>query len=213
MSDLTLVGRSSSHFTRITRMFAIELGVALAFRPVFDLTSLDTTVYGDNPALKIPVLVTETGPLFGAENICRELVRRAGPKSKKEKGKKRSDFVLRGDLDSRLVANAEELTLHAMQTGVIVVLGKSTGVPASAKTMRSLENTLAWLDANVGAVVAVLPEGRTVSFVEVALFCLTRHLPFRGVLDVKRYTKLVAFADEYGQRASARDTEYRIDTK
>lgn len=213
MSDLILVGRSSSHFTRVTRMFAIELGVALTFRPLFDLTSLDVASYGENPALKIPVLVTETGPLFGAENICRELVRRAGAKNKKDKAKKKSDIVMRGDLDSRLVANAEELTLHAMQTGVIIILGKTSGIAPSAKTSRSLENTLAWLDANVEGVIAALPEGRTVSFVEVALFCLTRHLPFRDVIDVKPYAKLLAFADGYGGRPSARETEYRIDVR
>ena len=104
MSDLILVGRSSSHFTRITRMIAMELGVALTFRPLFDLTSLDVREYGDNPALKVPVLVTETGPLYGAENICRELVRRALAKNKK--GKKKSDIVMRGDLDSRLARNS-----------------------------------------------------------------------------------------------------------
>jgi glutathione S-transferase len=211
MSDLILVGRSSSHFTRVTRMFAIELGVELTFRPLFDLTSLDVASYGDNPALKIPVLLTETGPLFGAENICRELVRRAGAKHKK--ARKKSDFVMRGDVDSRLVANAEELTLHAMQTGVIVILGKMSGLVPSAKTTRSLENTLAWLDTNVDDVIAALPEGRMISFVEVALFCLTKHLPFRQVLDVKPYKKLVAFADAYGERASARETEYRVDVK
>jgi glutathione S-transferase len=210
MSDLSLVGRSSSHFTRVVRMVALELGVPLAFRPLFDLTSLDVTEYGDNPALKIPVLVTETGPLFGAENICRELARRARTKNKKAK---KSDVVLRGDLDSRLVANAEELTLHAMQTGVVIILGKTMGTAPAAKPVRSLENTLAWLDANVDDVIAALPEGRTVSFVEVALFCLTRHLPFRSVADVKPYKKLVAFADAYGQRASARETEYRVDMK
>ena len=94
MSELVLVGRSSSHFTRVARMFALELGIDFAVRPVYDLTSLDVTVYGDNPALKIPVLLTETGPLFGAENICRELVRRARAKNKKAK---KSDVVLRGD--------------------------------------------------------------------------------------------------------------------
>jgi glutathione S-transferase len=211
MSDLTLVGRSSSHFTRITRMFAIELGVELTFRPLYDLTSLDVASYGDNPALKIPVLLTETGPLFGSENICRELVRRAGAKHKK--ARKKSDFVMRGDVDSRLVANAEELILHAMQTTVVIVLGKTAGISPSAKTTRSLENTMAWLDANVDDVIAALPEGRTISFAEVALFCLTRHLPFRQVLDVKPYRKLLAFADSYGDRTSARETEYRVDVK
>lgn len=191
-------------------MFAIDLGIEHTFRPLYDLTSLDVSAYGDNPALKIPVLITETGPLFGAENICRELVRRARARNKKAK---RSEVVLRGDLDSRLVANAEELTLHAMQTGVIIILAKTMGTAPPGKSVRSLENTLAWLDANIDDVLAALPEGRTIAFVEVALFCLVKHLPFRSVLDPKPYQKLVAFAESYGQRPSARDTEYRVDVK
>jgi hypothetical protein len=66
MGELTLVGRSSSHFTRLTRIFAIELEVPHGFRPVFDLTSLATAEYADNPALKIPSSSTSTVPSSGA---------------------------------------------------------------------------------------------------------------------------------------------------
>src|SRR5436305_538358 len=104
MSDqITLVGRSSSHFTRTTRMFAMDLGVPFEFRAVLDMTVTDPAVYGGNPALKVPVLIDAGGALFGTENICRELARRSG---------RRDRAVLRGDLADRLVANAEEMVAH-----------------------------------------------------------------------------------------------------
>ena len=49
-----IVGRSSSHFTRLVRLFALELGVAYEFAPVYDLSSLDARDYAGNPALKLP---------------------------------------------------------------------------------------------------------------------------------------------------------------
>lgn len=54
MTGVVLVGRSSSHYTRTVRLFAMEMGVAHVFRPVLDLTSLDVVDYAGNPALKIP---------------------------------------------------------------------------------------------------------------------------------------------------------------
>ncbi|HXU65300.1 MAG TPA: glutathione S-transferase N-terminal domain-containing protein [Polyangia bacterium] len=205
MADaLTLVGRSSSHFTRVARMFALDLGVSLAFRPVLDMTSLDPAIYGDNPALKVPVLIDEAGALFGTENICRELARRSG---------RRDQAILRGDLASRLVANAEEMILHGMQTDVILVIQANAGgdAAASPKARRSLENVLGDLDAHVDELVAALPAGRLVSFCETALYCLVTHLPWRKVLAIEAYGRLAAFGARYGERASARATAYRFD--
>src|SRR3974390_274488 len=99
MTDLVLVGRSSSHYTRAARIFALEAGVGHAFRPVLDMTSLDPAAYAGNPTLKVPALIDADGPLFGTENICRELARRSPARSR---------IVLRGDVGDRLVANAEE---------------------------------------------------------------------------------------------------------
>lgn len=204
MSHLELVGRSSSHFTRVARVFALELGVPHAFRPVFDLTSLDAAAYAGNPALKIPVLVDERGPLFGAENICRELARRSG---------KASGVVLRGDVGDRVVANAEELTAHAMAAEVSLIMAGAVDDERAAppKLSRSLANALAHLDANVDALLAALPRERALSFVEVALFCLVTHLPFRRVADVAPWARLGDFCRRFGERESARATEYRFD--
>ena len=79
--NLVIVGRSSSHFTRTTRIFAHELGVAHEFRPVVDMTTLDPRVYAENPALKVPILIDAEGPLYGTENICRALTRRSASAS------------------------------------------------------------------------------------------------------------------------------------
>ena len=77
LPGLTIVGRSGSHFTRVARMFARELGMAHDFRPVGDLLSLDVAEYAGNPALKRPILEGPGGTRFGTLNICRELSRRA----------------------------------------------------------------------------------------------------------------------------------------
>ncbi|MBX3226210.1 MAG: glutathione S-transferase family protein [Labilithrix sp.] len=198
---IRIVGRSSSHYTRVTRMFALELGVEHRFEPILQLGSVDASTYAGNPALKMPSLVDDEGPLFGTENICRRLARG------------RRDVVLRGDVEVRVVANAEELTLHGMAADVDVILAKLAGQPASPKVVRGLENSLAWLDEHLAAVRAALPAGRAPSFVEVALYCLVEHLPFREVVDVAPYSRLATFCQEFGARASAVETAYRFDAK
>jgi glutathione S-transferase len=204
MTDLVLVGRSSSHFTRLARIFALELAVPHVFRPVLDMTSPHAATYADNPALKVPVLVDADGPLFGAENICRELVGRSRFGNK---------VVLRGDVPDRVVVNAEEMTLHAMSAEVMLVMAKIAGDERaiSPKVRRSLENAVGWLNDHVGRVEGALPGERALSFVETALFCLVTHLPFRQLMDVSPYAELTAFRERFGTRASAAETAYRFD--
>ena len=203
MSGVEIVGRSSSHFTRLVRIFAHELGVEHSFRPVMDLTSLDLAVYAGNPALKIPTLVTGEGHWFGSENICRELARLAD---------RRADVVLRGDVADRLVANAEELTLQAMTTEVSFIMAKMSGADrVPPKLLQGLENSLQWLDQHVDETLGRLPPGRALGFLDVSLFCLVTHLPFREVLDPSPYARLIAHRDRFGARKGARQTEYRYD--
>ena len=139
------------------------------FRPVFDMTTFEAGAYAENPALKVPVLIMPDGPLFGTENICRELARRAQPGSK---------VVMRGDVSDRLVANAEELTLHAMMMEVSLITAKAAGDRTPPpKVQRSLENSVRWLDENVDRVLELLPQDRTLSFLEVTMFCLVTIFP------------------------------------
>lgn len=200
--EVTLVGRSSSHFTRVARMFAIDLKVPFAFLPVLDMTLTDPAAYADNPALKVPVLVDAAGPLLGTENICRELARRSGLRDR---------AVLRGDVSDRLVVNAEELILHAMSADVSLVMSSVSGAAPPPKLRPSLENALAYLDAHVERMVAALPGGRAVSFCETALYCAVTHLPFRKLLDPAPYARLADFCARFGARESARATKYRFD--
>lgn len=205
MTTPTLIGRSSSHFSRVARIFAHEVDVRCEFRPVFDLTSLDPGVYGGNPALKIPVLVDQQGALFGAENICRELLRRSERPG--------NDVVLRGDCASRVVANAEELTLHAMGSGVALIMAASSGAtqPAPVKVTESLQGGLRYLDDCLPAALAALPPERSVSFLEVTLYCLIRHLEFRGLAETRELERLCDFAARFDERPSAQATPYRFD--
>jgi len=202
MADLTLVARSSSHFSRTARMFALELGVPYTFRPVLDLTSRDMAAYADNPALKVPILIDDEGPLFGTENICRALAQRSGHGAR---------AVLRGGVDERIVANVEELVLHVMSSEVTLIMAKLTGAAPPPKVVASIENSLDFVDGHIDAALAALPADRLTSFLEVSLFCLVTHLPWREVMDVSRWTRLDHFARSFGQRDAARATEYRFD--
>jgi glutathione S-transferase len=203
---MRLYGRSSSHFTRIVRIFAAEMEVPLEFVLIRDLMSQDAADYGDNPALKMPTLESPDGSWFGSLGICRELARHH---------ELNLDVVWPDQLESALACNAQELVLQAMSTEVAIVMGKSSGVPADnahqAKLRASLLGALRWLEENAGAAIALLPPERDLSYLEVSLFCLVEHLPFREVLDTTPYPNLRAFAERFGQRSSARATPFKFD--
>jgi glutathione S-transferase len=202
-AEVTLVGRSSSHFTRTARLFALELAVPHRFQPVLDLKTTDRAAYADNPALKVPILVDQHGPLYGTENICRELTRRSSLAER---------VVLRGQVGARVVANAEEMVLHAMSAEVnLIMLGTPGAASEPPKVRRSLENALGFLDVEIERVLAALPADRALSFLEAALFSLVTHLPFRKIMEVDRCARLCAFRDRFAVRPSARATEYRFD--
>lgn len=203
-SEVILVGRSSSHFTRVARIFALELAVPHAFRPVLDMTTLEPRNYADNPALKIPVLIDEQGQLYGTENICRELARRSGLRHR---------VVLRGDVTTRVVANAEELLLHAMGSSVALITTAQAGADwqPPPKVRPSLANALAFLDTHAAEVQAALPAGRLLSFFEAALYCQVSHLAFRKLMDASRYAHLQFFCQDFEQRPAAQATSYRFD--
>jgi glutathione S-transferase len=206
----TLIGRSSSSFTRITRIFAAELAVPYAFRVVPSLLSLDPGDYGGNPALKLPALQTPECTWFGSSNICRVLSKHASAPCR---------VVWPEGLDQPLTANAQELTLVAMQTEVAWIMSTvsvKAGDPgaegAHAVKMRaSLSDTLAWLDAHVERVLDALPRERDLSYLEVALFCLVMHVEFRNVLPVTPYPALGSFCQRFAERPSAAQTPYRFD--
>lgn len=200
-----LIGRSSSHFTRVVRIVAAELELPLDFQPVYDLASRDRADYGGSPAMKLPVLRMGEQWVFGAENICRTLAEHVPD----------GDILWTGASPDVQVRNAQELVWHAMAAQVQLVFGtQACGLPADnpyfAKAADGLRQSLAWLDTHLDEVLDELPPRRT-SLLEVTLFCVWEHLGFRPSVERTGYPRLEAFAQRFGERSSARQTPYRFD--
>ncbi|MFC5579893.1 glutathione S-transferase family protein [Rhodanobacter terrae] len=202
-----IVGRSSSHFTRLVRVFAEELGVACEFAPVYDLSSLNPSDYAGNPALKLPVLKLGDVRVFGAENICRTLA---------ESAPERRRVVWPEDLRDLPARNAQELVWHAMQAQVQLAFGTQVAkLPADsiyfAKSAAGMRNALEWLDERLPPIIDAMPP-RDISLLEASLFCLIEHLAFRATVPLLPYGHLTALARAFGERASAQRTPYMFDT-
>lgn len=206
---IQIIGRSSSHFTRVAQIFALELGVEYELAPVFEITTTDSEVFAGNPALKIPTLRRGGSLLFGSENICRALAE-LSPGSKR--------IVWPEQLTSDLSRNAQELVWHAMTAQVQLTIGTLVAkLPADniffVKIRAGFEGALRWLEANLDLALAAMPAGRDLSLFETALFCLVEHLSFRVTLSTDPYPRLKAFASGFGERDSARRTTYRFDAR
>lgn len=205
--ELCIVGRPSSHFTRVARLFAEELGLDHDFELVRDLLSRDSADYAGNPALRLPVLKTRDASWFGVLPICRELARRS---------ERRLRVVWPEHLEQPLLANAQELTLQGMATEVSLIMGGLSGSaeanPHAVKLRTSLTNTLSWLDAALPEALAALPAARDLSFLEVTLFCFVEHLAFREILPIEGYPNLVEHCAGFRARPSAAKTLYRFQT-
>lgn len=202
-----IVGRSSSHFTRLTLIFAHELGVSFELVPVHDMTETDPAIYAGNPALKLPILRRGGSPVFGAENICRALAELADPPRR---------VVWPEQLGSDLARNAHELVRHAMAAQVQLIFGTVVAqLPADnlyfVKAREGFAGALAWLDEHLARVLESLPASRELSLFEASLYCLVDHLTFRATLPLQPYPALVRFAQEFAARPSAQRTPYRFD--
>lgn len=209
MAPVQIVGRSSSHFTRVTRIFALELGVNHELVPVYEPLAQDAATFGGNPTLKIPALKRGDSLLIGTENICRALAEQAGGRAR---------IVWPEELTGDLSRNAQEMLWHSMAAQVQLAMGTLVAkLPADnaffVKGRAGFEGALRWLDQNLEAVLGALPAPRALSLFEVALFCLVEHLTFRGTLPVAPYPALVAFAKAFGMRPSAQQTPFAFDTR
>jgi glutathione S-transferase len=206
MDKVQIIGRSSSLFTRVPRIFAEELAVPYELVPIHDMTSTDEKIYGGNPAFKLPSLRRGESLLFGAQNICHALA---------EMADKPARITWPQDLRDDLLRNAQEMTWHAMAAQVQYVFGTVIGkLPADnvffAKGRAGFEGALTWLNENAETFLRALPP-RDLSLLEVTLFCLVEHLVFRATLPVAPYPALTAFASKFAQRPSAKRTAYRFD--
>ncbi|WP_116811901.1 glutathione S-transferase family protein [Steroidobacter cummioxidans] len=207
MTSLQIVGRRSSHFTRIARLFAEELGVSYEIAPIYDMTAQDAAIYANNPALKLPILRVGDDVVFGTENICRALADRA---------QKSTAVVWPEQLRSNVSRNAQELVWHCMNSQVQIVFGTVVcKLPGDNlyfdKARLGFAGALAWLDAHVSEALHALPAARQLSLFEASLFCMIEHLHFRKTLPVEQYSNLEAFRQSYATRLSAQRTAYEFD--
>jgi glutathione S-transferase len=217
-AGVVIVGRSSSHFTRVTRIFAAEMGVEYSFRIVRDLLSTETESYGGHPGLKVPVLLASSGTWFGSLNICRALVRlsESAERNQFSAASQSRRLIWPEHLHTAALANAQELVLQAMSTEVSLVMDRAAGGTGDnqhqQKLRRVLANIMAWLERNAPEALETLPPERALSYFEVTLFCLITHLEFRELLTTSEYTRLTDFAQRFSERASAETTKYVFDT-
>ncbi|HEY1898519.1 MAG TPA: glutathione S-transferase family protein [Steroidobacteraceae bacterium] len=207
MNDLQIIGRRSSHFTRVPLLFAQELGVALQVVPVYDMTALGPQMYAGNPALKLPILRVGDTVLFGAQNICRAIAERAARPAR---------MVWPEELRDTVSRNAQELVWHAMAAQVQLVFGTVLcKLPADnvyfTKARAGFEGALSWLEAHLEQALAALPAPRDLSLLEVSLFCLLDHLSFRPTLMLHAYPALERFTETFATRPAAKHTTYQFD--
>ena len=208
-SPVVIFGRSSSHFTRVATLFATELGLPWTLEVVPRLLSHDPSDFGGHPALKLPTLLTQGAPVYGAENICRKLTALAGRAGD-------PTVVLPEQVHDDTARNAQELIWVAMGAQVSMRLfkpGEEPPTPYLLKTQTGLRGALAWLDSHLDDTLAALPTPRQVSVLEVTLLCLVDHLRFFPTFPLDAYPRLLAFADAQGRRESAQRTVFRFDPR
>jgi hypothetical protein len=199
-----IVGRSSSHFTRVLRLFAEECAVRCDFQVVPNLLSEEAAAYGGNPGLRVPTLITAQGPIFGSLGGCRALAPLASRSLR---------MVWPEATPLGVAANALELSLQAMSTEVALIMATATGAAASPYALKSrtaLAGLLGWLECNVLEALAALPE-RDLSYLELSLFCLIDHLEFREVMVLDQHERLRSFRELFAERPSATATRFRFD--
>jgi glutathione S-transferase len=217
VKPLQIIGRRSSHFTRLTRIFAEELGVPYELVPIYDMTELDPAVYGGHPMMKLPILRSSDGVVFGAENICRALADHVADHVA-DHAASPARIVWPEQLHACVSRNAQELVWSCMAAQVQIVFGTLVAkLPADnlyfQKARAGFEGALAWLDAHVTEALALLPAQRQLSLFEASLFCMVEHLRIRPTIPVDKYTALQSFAQMFGQRPSAQKTPYEFDVR
>lgn len=203
---LEIIGRRSSHYTRMVRLLAEELGVAYVLRPIHDLLSQDPAVFAGNPALKLPAARLGETTVWGSHNACR-LIARSAPDGE-------ARVFLPEQAHTALLMNAHEVLAHVMAAQVEVVfheiVSRRPPDATSRKRRTSLMLCLEWLDKYLDEIHAGLPVNRIALF-DLGLYALLEHVPFRNPIDLSPMPRLVDFVAAFGERASARATPYVFD--
>lgn len=200
-----IIGRTGSLFTRVALIFAEEAGIEYELIRLNDLIATDLASYSGNPTLRIPVLRISDQVLFGTQNICHMLVKRSTRPRR---------VVWPENLTDALLMNAQEIIWQSMNTQVQLLMMMEFGGPCKdnqfvAKALTGFEGSLQWLDRNVNDIIAALPQDRTLSMLEVGLYCLIEHLQFGSTVQIEGHSSLLTFARTFGRRTSAQRTAFR----
>ncbi len=209
LPKIAIIGRSTSHFTRVAVMFAHELGIPFELEVVHDMKRIDAESYGGNPTRKLPTLRVDGALVLGTENICRRLAQLA-PRARR--------IVWPEELGDDVSRNAQELVWHCMTAQVQLIVGTAIAkLPADnlyfTKITAGFDGSLEWLDANVDEALRLLRSDRELSLFEVTLFCLLEHIAFRPPVSLERHAALRRFVADFGSRPSAQQTPYRLDPR
>lgn len=186
-------------------IFAEEAGIEYELILLNDLIATNPESYSGNPTLRIPVLRVSDQVLFGTRNICRMLARRSTWPL---------HIVWPENLTNILLMNAQEIIWQSMITQVQLLMVVDFGKPVKdnqffAKALTAFEGSLLWLDRNVTDIIAALPPDRTISMLEVGLYCLVEHLQFAPTVPIEEHSSLLTFARAFGMRTSAQRTAFR----
>ncbi len=165
------------------------------------MTQVDPESYGGNPALKLPILQSDAGTVFGAQNICRALAEHPAARARQ------LNIVWPETLTDAISRNAQELIWHCMAAQVQLVMGTVVAkLPPDnvyfVKARTGLEGSLRWLDSNLDDALARLPP-HDISLLEVTALCLIDHLAFRPTVTLDPYPRLRAFSAQFASDPAA----------
>lgn len=134
-----LHGTPRSHFTRVVRITAHELGLELEWVDVGNVATAEA--FADNPLMQVPVLVDGDRTVWDSHDICRYLVERedADPLGMESLDWSRRNLVsvIRG------VMSAEVRLILAERSGM------STTGPMFDKARETIRRGLRWIDARI----------------------------------------------------------------
>lgn len=185
---MQLHGTPLSHFTRKIRILLAELGVAYDRVWSPGVMGVDARSYGDNPMLRVPVLVDGDLVLHDSEHIARYLVRHGDPLG--------VNSVAVADLNQLAVANA------IMANEVVLILAERGGLKDLsssyfAKLRTAIADGLAWLDRTV--------DGDAFTWKEIATICMWDHVAHYGLVPLG-YPRLAAHVAQFAARPSVAST-------
>lgn len=163
-----LFGTPRSHFTRVVRMVAHELGLSVPLVDVGDVGQL--VPFAGNPLMTVPVLEHEGARIWDTHHVCRYLVEQAG----------RDPLGVESlDVEGR---NTLAVIFGVMGAEVRLILAARAGVPAEGRPFDKVRATvkagLGFLDARVDE------DRRDLDYLAVATVAMWEHLLlFRNAVE------------------------------